>query len=874
MNRQKVVIGCIVVSVLAAGGLLSIWGWIGRTGSTSLEQWIGQYLISAVQNQLKPRLTWDRLDFQAPATLVIDRPRLERDGVTLLAVDRLTLGLARVPRAGEPVLIESVVFERPRFHVEFGADGRLLGWSDFLRIEETTSTKLPAPAPRLSDALRIRLLSVNNAALSWRDAQDAGAMTLSGISARLETPPDERDPGWHRIAASVRHPTVFEMTVAGRLNLDRSDLELEQLALDAQLDEKRYEIFPPRIQNRLRAAAIQGILAARLSGRINLRNPELASLNARIDLRDAGMTWGGDRLEIVTLDLNAVLAERMLGVGFFADALGGQTRGTITGDLSGQAPTRIEATIGDVDMAALSEIDAVKSVLPRTAEFLAGRLNATLTAEIPPEGTAISTATVDATVEPLKVAIRGAISEAGAPAVTVVEGPRLSVLATARPNRVTADVEAELVLGKVMARFLRDDAAKDRRLGITLTKVDLNSVLSFVPPNHRLPADVELLGGYVSGDVTIQMPRPDETVYDLDVSLESGQARMRDTLMALTISEFTVNSKDGSLQIRGAVHAGRGGVEFAVAWSGHDSDPFEIEAELHDVDVDALQSMLAIPSRPSFALTGMLSGTIHATIPIARGLESWARASVRLDDAVVRIGDKAAPISRATVNGRLNDGVVRIDFDAPLFSGDVKGGVRFELEGDGPIDLHWHLADAELAEVIRGLGGDGGETFGRVQWEGNIRFNPEEHARLPRGTMRGSIRDGSLVRLPLVSELVDRVRGIVRHVPFMGGPSNDSASWTCDIEPEHLRVERFDLRCDFMGANGSGRIDYGGGLEMIVQAGPIERIEPLLGPVGTILGQASQRLMNYRVSGTMSHPQFTPRPLGINLPGVQTIRDR
>lgn len=88
------------------------------------------------------------------------------------------------------------------------------------------------------------------------------------------------------------------------------------------------------------------------------------------------------------------------------------------------------------------------------------------------------------------------------------------------------------------------------------------------------------------------------------------------------------------------------------------------------------------------------------------------------------------------------------------------------------------------------------------------------------------------------------------------------------LDEKGVEVTRSELVSTFIAARGEGRIGYDGALDLRVNAGPMEKLKSVLGDIavlGELSGQFSKltdRLMAYRVRGTVAAPQVEVRVLG------------
>ena len=121
------------------------------------------------------------------------------------------------------------------------------------------------------------------------------------------------------------------------------------------------------------------------------------------------------------------------------------------------------------------------------------------------------------------------------------------------------------------------------------------------------------------------------------------------------------------------------------------------------------------------------------------------------------------------------------------------------------------------------------------------------------------ITEGQLASIPIISAL-GRAIGAVLLQP----EHNDQFSSDFELRPDGVVLEQFSLISGLMAARGRGVIRFNNTLEMIVNGGPMERIQKSLGALGRALGNLTDRIVRYRVTGSLESPSVRIRPLGIN----------
>ena len=77
--KRKLILYPLIGIVVLAGGLVGVWYWIGMSGTSALERWIGGQVKSIANSYLNPRVDFEDLDYQRPYTAVLTKFRLTVD---------------------------------------------------------------------------------------------------------------------------------------------------------------------------------------------------------------------------------------------------------------------------------------------------------------------------------------------------------------------------------------------------------------------------------------------------------------------------------------------------------------------------------------------------------------------------------------------------------------------------------------------------------------------------------------------------------------------------------------------------------------------------------------------------------------------------
>ena len=78
-----------------------------------------------------------------------------------------------------------------------------------------------------------------------------------------------------------------------------------------------------------------------------------------------------------------------------------------------------------------------------------------------------------------------------------------------------------------------------------------------------------------------------------------------------------------------------------------------------------------------------------------------------------------------------------------------------------------------------------------------------------------------------------------------------------------IQVDSSQLETGALLARGKGLITYQMDLDLNINAGPMEKLQSLLGKVGKVIGEITDQLVTYHVTGKINAPKVKVKPLGV-----------
>ena len=258
--------------------------------------------------------------------------------------------------------------------------------------------------------------------------------------------------------------------------------------------------------------------------------------------------------------------------------------------------------------------------------------------------------------------------------------------------------------------------------------------------------------------------------------------------------------------------------------------------------------------------------TLQATGTIP-GLD-WNRATL---DATLDIvgfsaayGEYALPVESLAADGGLDGGVFSLQrLDAELLDGIISAGAQGKpADGTKAVTFNWSAYELDLNRMarIKAKQGEDPELAGTLNASGQVILDPGNVPESIAGKGLLSIRDGSLVRVPVFSRLAGLLRG-------SGGGGRDMADAEFSLGPGGAHIDKSVVLLPFTAARVTGSIGYDGRLDLAMNAGPLERLQNALGKVGEVIGKVTDHVVTYRVRGKLGDPTIEVDPLGLAITG-------
>jgi hypothetical protein len=247
-----------------------------------------------------------------------------------------------------------------------------------------------------------------------------------------------------------------------------------------------------------------------------------------------------------------------------------------------------------------------------------------------------------------------------------------------------------------------------------------------------------------------------------------------------------------------------------------------------------------------------VSGSVHTSDWRASSLKAQAT----LTGGHFATGDHQIPVDRLEVLWTMAERrgtLEKVDSDLLGGRGEGTGQVALDAAMDGRFDLR--LTNIRLEQSLRnGAATEGsykGAISGQIGWHGPLTEAMTQSC--GGGTIR--IEDGHLAQLPILSDLLALVSKAMKTAGMGSARASDTADLAFTFEGNRVNFSRTNVVTTLAALRGHGDIYFDTRLDMLFNAGPVEKIESMLGKVGALVGKMTDQVSAYALTGTLKDPK-------------------
>lgn len=256
-------------------------------------------------------------------------------------------------------------------------------------------------------------------------------------------------------------------------------------------------------------------------------------------------------------------------------------------------------------------------------------------------------------------------------------------------------------------------------------------------------------------------------------------------------------------------------------------------------------------------VTVLLSGTFLLDDPAA----STADLTVAAQDCTLQTPHASIPDAAAEFTGKLHDRRATFGLRAQALGGGITGGGSANLADEPAFRANLRIADIDLSQADRG---DEEHNYaGIVNLTAEVAAPFAELPAALDGPLELTVTQARLVVIPLIQQIRNtlEIDGALQQVE-----PKDEVHVSGRIRADHLFIERADYLGPLIGARAKGKVFYDQTLDLLVNAGPLQRLEKALGAVGDALASLTGKVAPLHVTGPIAEPSVTVKPLGFSLP--------
>jgi hypothetical protein len=235
-----------------------------------------------------------------------------------------------------------------------------------------------------------------------------------------------------------------------------------------------------------------------------------------------------------------------------------------------------------------------------------------------------------------------------------------------------------------------------------------------------------------------------------------------------------------------------------------------------------------------------------------------------VNDLNIAYDEARLPVKRIESSVAVASGILYLrNFKGEVMGGAIDGEASFDfVHPEGDSKVKWRTLDWSVSQMLRpGFEEpDDAPMTGRLGTTGNIEWSPRSEFLDLTGTGTLKLEGGSISALPGF----DAIRNVLASADILGTRWTESGFEAGVIfDPIGIRSERFQFQTGAIGGTGWGRLNYDGSIDMTFSAGPIERLARNLGAFGRAVSGVTNRIVRYRLRGTIENPTLTVHPLGV-----------
>lgn len=292
-----------------------------------------------------------------------------------------------------------------------------------------------------------------------------------------------------------------------------------------------------------------------------------------------------------------------------------------------------------------------------------------------------------------------------------------------------------------------------------------------------------------------------------------------------------------------------------------------------DADLTSNEAVAALPPQiqtllRQYEIKGTMNASVTGMINASDIGASDMRASFGLRDSNVSIGEYKIPVDSADIEAKVAGGSADVStFGINMIGGSIElTRASLDLAREGmPFEAAWRIRGLRIEDFLRSKPeGKPLPMAGVLASTGNVRGRLSDlPGSLSSGPNELTLRNGRLVSIPIIADVID-VMDIVGQ--FTGTTQyKDTGDMLFTITGEGIAMDEggLDVKTQVAVIRGRGTIFFDQRLDLLVNGGPVEKLQDQLGDFRGIIGQVTDGLVKYSVTGTVDEPKVGVRPFGL-----------
>lgn len=260
-----------------------------------------------------------------------------------------------------------------------------------------------------------------------------------------------------------------------------------------------------------------------------------------------------------------------------------------------------------------------------------------------------------------------------------------------------------------------------------------------------------------------------------------------------------------------------------------------------------------------YELTGKLDLNVSGALQISDWQNADLNVQVNLNRANASVGKYRIPIDTTKIGLRMKQGQVFVDkAELNLLGGEIRATAVVGLLGAMPAEARMTLRDIRIERTLRTLSTEPGAKpayAGAVNMDLAVKSAVSAWQTQTFGEGQITMRDGEMRSLPLVRDVLQALNSAGKIGEYLNVATRDTALVDFTLAGDRMEISKLEYNSAAAAARGKGQIYFDQRMNVILNAGPLEKLQNQFGAVGRLLGGITDSLMGYRIVGTVSQPE-------------------